>query len=74
MKTARLNRLFGTSGNCFDVAIDHGMFNEKTFLGGIENMQTAIDIVAKAAPDAIHNYHQVRHPCSNNALGRIAQP
>ena len=53
MKTARLNRLFGTSGNCFDVAIDHGMFNEKTFLGGIENMQTAVDIVAKAAPDAI---------------------
>ena len=53
MKLARLNRLFGTSGNCFDVAIDHGMFNERTFLGGIENMQAAVDIVADAAPDAI---------------------
>lgn len=53
MKAARLNRLFGTSGNCFDVAIDHGMFNERTFLGGIENMAKAVDIVANAAPDAI---------------------
>lgn len=53
MKSARMNRLFGTSGNCFDVAIDHGMFNERSFLGGIENMADAIDIVAKAAPDAI---------------------
>lgn len=53
MKAARLNRLFGASGNCFDVAIDHGMFNERTFLSGIENMATAVDIVAQAAPDAI---------------------
>ena len=53
MKQARMNRLFGTSGNCFDVAIDHGMFNEKSFLGGIENMETAIEVVASAAPDAI---------------------
>ena len=53
MKSARLNRLFGTSGNCFDVAIDHGMFNEPRFLSGIENMHDAIKIVAEAAPDAI---------------------
>jgi class I fructose-bisphosphate aldolase len=53
MKAARFNRLFGASGNCFDVAIDHGMFNVKSFLGGIENMAAAVDIVAKAAPDAI---------------------
>lgn len=53
MKSARMNRLFGKSGNCFDVAIDHGMFNEKTFLGGIENMANAVEIVADAAPDAI---------------------
>lgn len=53
MKSARINRLFGVSGNCFDVAIDHGMFNEKSFLGGIENMQQAISIVADAKPDAI---------------------
>jgi class I fructose-bisphosphate aldolase len=53
MKSARMNRLFGVSGNCFDVAIDHGMFNEKTFLGGIEDMHKAIKIVADAKPDAI---------------------
>ncbi|MBG6201943.1 DhnA family fructose-bisphosphate aldolase class Ia [Labrenzia sp. EL_13] len=53
MKAARINRLFGMSGNCFDVAIDHGMFNEKSFLGGIENMAAAVEVVAKAAPDAI---------------------
>lgn len=53
MKQARMMRPFGTSGNCFDVAIDHGMFNEKSFLGGIEDMRHAIDVVAQARPDAI---------------------
>ena len=53
MKSARINRLFGVSGNCFDVAIDHGMFNERGFLGGIENMHSAIETIASAAPDAI---------------------
>jgi len=53
MKEARLNRLFGPSGHCFDVAIDHGMFNERSFLGGIEDMSAAIRTVAAAAPDAI---------------------
>lgn len=53
MKLARMNRLFAPSGNCFDVAIDHGMFNEKSFLNGIENMKQAVEIVASAAPDAI---------------------
>ena len=53
MKSARMKRLFGTSGNCFDVAIDHGMFNEPGFLIGIENMHNASSIVAAAAPDAI---------------------
>lgn len=53
LKSARLNRLFGTSGHCFDVAIDHGMFNERGFLAGIENMQDAVRVIAAAAPDAI---------------------
>jgi len=53
MKQARMNRLFGVSGNCFDVAIDHGMFNEHSFLNGIENMRDAIETVASARPDAI---------------------
>jgi len=54
MKTYRLNRLFnGRSGNCFDVAIDHGFFNEYSFLNGIENIKKAVDVLVDAAPDAI---------------------
>jgi DhnA family fructose-bisphosphate aldolase class Ia len=54
MKAYRLNRLFNpVSNRCFDVAIDHGFFNEFSFLQGIENMQAAIEVVIRAAPDAI---------------------
>jgi fructose-bisphosphate aldolase, class I len=54
MKTARLNRLFNPkSGRCFDVAIDHGFFNEYAFLSGIENIERAIASLVEAAPDAI---------------------
>ena len=51
--TPRLNRLFSPDGKCFDVAIDHGFFNELSFLGGIENMQPAVLTIIRAAPDAI---------------------
>jgi len=55
MSTAyRLNRLFHpVSRRCFDVAIDHGFFNEYGFLAGIENIGAAVATVAGAAPDAI---------------------
>ena len=54
MKTARLNRLFNPqTGRCFDVAIDHGFFNEESFLAGIENLPAAIATLVDAAPDAI---------------------
>ena len=54
MKQFRLNRLFNPiSGRCFDVAVDHGFFNEYAFLQGIENMQKAVDIIIEANPDAI---------------------
>lgn len=49
----RMNRLFGEDGKCFDVAIDHGFFNEVSFLSGIENMKQAIETIVKADPDAI---------------------
>jgi DhnA family fructose-bisphosphate aldolase class Ia len=49
----RLNRLFAPDGKCFDVAIDHGFFNELAFLSGIEHMPTAIAAVVAANPDAI---------------------
>ncbi len=54
MKSARLNRLFNPKSNrCFDVAIDHGFFNEFGFLSGIENIGQAIATLIEAAPDAI---------------------
>jgi DhnA family fructose-bisphosphate aldolase class Ia len=54
MKTFRLNRLFNArSGHCFDVALDHGFFNEATFLSGIEDLERAVEILIEAAPDAI---------------------
>ncbi|PYI55782.1 class I fructose-bisphosphate aldolase [Paenibacillus flagellatus] len=49
----RMNRLFGEDGKCFDVAIDHGFFNEASFLSGIENMKKAIETIVAAGPDAI---------------------
>jgi fructose-bisphosphate aldolase, class I len=54
MKLFKLNRLFNKkSANCFDVAIDHGFFNEPSFLKGIENVEKAIKILIDAKPDAI---------------------
>lgn len=50
---ARMNRLFAPDGKCFDVAIDHGFFGERSFLNGIEDMPRVIDILVDAAPDAI---------------------
>jgi fructose-bisphosphate aldolase, class I len=49
----RLNRLFAPDGKCFDVAIDHGFFNERSFLSGIENIRKAVETVVEAGPDAV---------------------
>ena len=49
----RLNRLFNAKSNrCFDVAIDHGFFNERSFLQGIESLEKAVKTLVTAAPDA----------------------
>ncbi|MSR42912.1 MAG: aldolase [Pedosphaera sp.] len=54
MKAYRLNRLFNAkSRRCFDVAVDHGFFNERSFLGGIENLEKCVQTLVAAAPDAI---------------------
>ncbi len=50
---ARLNRLFGKDGKCFDVAVDHGFFGERSFLDSIENMPAVIATLVNANPDAI---------------------
>jgi fructose-bisphosphate aldolase, class I len=53
-KVARLNRLFHPrSRRCFDVAVDHGFFNEWAFLSGIENIERSVQTLIEAAPDAI---------------------
>ncbi|CAI6083925.1 class I fructose-bisphosphate aldolase [Cohnella sp. JJ-181] len=49
----RLNRMFSAQGKCFDVAIDHGFFNEHTFLAGIEEMDAAVRTIVEAAPDCV---------------------
>ena len=63
MKIARLHRLFNPkTGRCFDVAIDHGFFNEASFLAGIEDMPKTIATLVDAAPDAIQlTVGQARH-------------
>ena len=54
MKQFRLNRLFNAkSGRCFDVAVDHGFFNQPGFLQGIEDMRQVVKVLVDAAPDAI---------------------
>jgi DhnA family fructose-bisphosphate aldolase class Ia len=54
MKSYRLNRLFNPKSNrCFDVAVDHGFFNERGFLQGIENLEKSVKTLVAAGPDAI---------------------
>lgn len=48
-----MKRLFGADGKCFDVAIDHGFFNELGFLAGIEDIRRAVLTIVDANPDAI---------------------
>lgn len=63
MKLFRLQRLFNSkSARCFDVAIDHGFFNQPGFLTGIEDMKKAVETVVQAAPDAVQlTTGQARH-------------
>jgi DhnA family fructose-bisphosphate aldolase class Ia len=49
---ARMNRLF-TNGGCLDVAIDHGVCNESSFMVGLEDMPRVVDALIRAKPDAI---------------------
>ena len=49
---ARMNRMF-TNGGCLDVALDHGVCNEPSFLRGLENMEAVVGTLIDAKPDAI---------------------
>ena len=63
MKNYRLNRLFNSrSSRCFDVAVDHGFFNQPGFLHGIEDMGSVVKTLVDAGPDAIQlTVGQARH-------------
>lgn len=63
MKSFRLKRLFNAkSGRCFDVAVDHGFFNQPGFLQGIEDMRKVVKTLVDAGPDAIQlTLGQARH-------------
>ncbi|MBL0728133.1 class I fructose-bisphosphate aldolase [Piscinibacter sp. HJYY11] len=57
-KQARLNRLL-KAGRCLDIAVDHGVCNEPSFLDGLQDMPAVIDQLVAAGPDAIQlNYGQ----------------
>src|SRR2546422_6453402 len=51
--TPRLRRLLAPDGRCFDVAVDHGFFNERSFLTGIEDVHQVVEAIVSANPDAI---------------------
>ena len=57
-KKVRLNRLLN-NGRCLDVAIDHGVCNEPSFMSGLEDMEKVVKMLVAAEPDAIQmNYGQ----------------
>jgi len=54
MTHPRLHRLFNPrSGRALDIAVDHGIFGEPSFLTGIEDINHALGVLTAAAPDAI---------------------
>ncbi|KPU91932.1 aldolase [Variovorax paradoxus] len=57
-KEVRIARLL-KAGRGLDIALDHGVCNEPSFLDGLEDMPGVIDRLVAAAPDAIQlNYGQ----------------
>lgn len=61
MKTPRLRRLFGEDGRCLNVALDHGLFNEPSFIPGLERIDTVVSQLAEANPDAIQLTNGTAH-------------
>jgi DhnA family fructose-bisphosphate aldolase class Ia len=49
----RLNRLLDADGRCVNIAVDHGLFNERPFLDGIEDAAAVVRALVAAAPDAV---------------------
>src|SRR5690242_3009160 len=53
LSSPRINRLFAADGKCFNLALDHGFFNEFDLLAGVEDMPATVNTAIDAAPDAI---------------------
>ena len=49
LKQARLNRLLH-AGRCLDIAVDHGVCNEPSFLDGLEDMPAVMAQLLAAGP------------------------
>lgn len=52
MSTA-ITGIFGPDEKCVNVALDHGLFNERSFLDGIEDMSAVVRSILEAGPDAV---------------------
>lgn len=49
----RMQRIFQPDGRCFQVAADHGLFNEYALLQGVEQLERVIDLAVAARADAL---------------------
>ncbi|MFZ0427073.1 MAG: aldolase [Acidobacteriota bacterium] len=49
----RLNRLFKEDGKCFQIAVDHGLFNGYELLSGVEDIGNVLDLAVAAGVDAL---------------------
>lgn len=53
MRMMRLRRLFGPDGRCVNIALDHGLFGERTLHEGLEDPLETLRRVAEGGPDAV---------------------
>jgi class I fructose-bisphosphate aldolase len=49
----RMNRLFQEDGKCFQIAVDHGLFNGYELLSGVEDIGRVLDLAIAAGVDAL---------------------
>ena len=63
----RMNRLF-RNGGCLDVAVDHGVCNEPSFLNGLEDMPRVVEMLVGARPDAIQMTGSTMSAANNDKI------
>ncbi len=52
-QSARYSRLFASDGKCFDLALDHGFFNEFSLSSGLEDMRHSVETGIEIGVDAV---------------------